>query len=412
VVCLAFLTAIVGAEQPASAQDTPWASRMFEETSHDFGVVAKGAEVEFAFVLENIYTEDIHIRRVSSSCGCTNPRITKSTLRTGEKGEILAVIDTRHFSKRKGATLTVEFDRPQSAIVHLRVDVYIRTDVVFEPGQVEFGTVIQGETTTRPMKLYYAGRSDWRIRAIYTASDFVYVTATEAERRYSSSTGAYSVTYDIDIQLKPETPEGYINEPIRFVTNDVNANAANFVIPVHGLVTPPVSARPSPLMLGLLCPGESSSRNLVVRAGAPFQISEIRCEDPRFHFEVDSDAKAIQVVQVSFEGGMLPEQFSVPFQVITDLPVDGEIEVTAVGRVCEEERPDSTSPSGVDGPIEVPPVVPESVISPSEDGFSPPASIGSDPGVVEVPLYVPEEGPRITPMPPSMAEPAPSEMYR
>jgi len=411
---------LILAGQASHAQDTPWAARMFEETSHDFGVVAKGAAVEFAFVLENIYEQDVHIRRVSSSCGCTNPRITNNTLRTGETGEVLAVIDTRHFSKRKGATLTVEFDRPQPAVVHLRVDVYIRTDVVFEPGQVEFGTVIQGETTTTPMKLYYAGRSDWRISAIYTASDFVYVTATETERRYSSSTGAYTVAYDIDVQLKPEAPEGYINEPIRFVTNDVNSSAANFVIPVHGLVTPPVTARPSPLLLGLLDPGESSTRNLVVRAGSPFRVSDIRCEDPRFHFEVDSDAKSIQVVQVSFDGAMLPEQFSVPFQIVTDLSPEEEIEVTAVGRVIDESPTGPSPPSVIDEPdviqpfrpLEATPLPPGSVIPPLGETESLPSVTEPESPVVRASESAPRSVSSISPMPPSLVGRAPSEMYR
>ena len=44
---------------PASAQD--WAVKMFQTLSHDFGVVARGEKAEFAFVLENLYVEDVHI---------------------------------------------------------------------------------------------------------------------------------------------------------------------------------------------------------------------------------------------------------------------------------------------------------------------------------------------------------------
>ena len=41
-----------------------WAKAMFDHTSHDFGVVARGAKVEHRFVIENIYEEDAHIQSV------------------------------------------------------------------------------------------------------------------------------------------------------------------------------------------------------------------------------------------------------------------------------------------------------------------------------------------------------------
>ena len=47
----------------ARAQD--WARKMFDHTTHDFGVIARGAKVEHRFVVENIYEEDAHIKSVS-----------------------------------------------------------------------------------------------------------------------------------------------------------------------------------------------------------------------------------------------------------------------------------------------------------------------------------------------------------
>ena len=38
-----------------------WARAMFDHTTHDFGVVARGAKVEHRFIIENIYEEDAHV---------------------------------------------------------------------------------------------------------------------------------------------------------------------------------------------------------------------------------------------------------------------------------------------------------------------------------------------------------------
>src|SRR5262245_10828194 len=57
-----------------------WAQKMFPTTSHDFGHVARGSKAEFAFEIQNLYEEDVHIADVKTSCGCTTPTVTKATL--------------------------------------------------------------------------------------------------------------------------------------------------------------------------------------------------------------------------------------------------------------------------------------------------------------------------------------------
>ena len=87
---------------PCAAQE--WADKMFETRSHDFGTIARAAKAEFAFELTNLYLEDVHIASVRASCGCTTPRIEKETLKTYEKGAIIAHINSESFLGRQGAT--------------------------------------------------------------------------------------------------------------------------------------------------------------------------------------------------------------------------------------------------------------------------------------------------------------------
>ena len=96
------------ASAPPRRQAQDWAKAMFDRTTHDFGVVARGAKVEHRFVVENSYEEDAHIKSVSSSCGCSTPQVTKQLLKTWEKAEIVVTLDTRGFLGRKDATITVD----------------------------------------------------------------------------------------------------------------------------------------------------------------------------------------------------------------------------------------------------------------------------------------------------------------
>ena len=94
-----------------------WAQKMFKITRHDFGHVARDAKTEFRFEITNLYEEDVHIADVRTSCGCTTPSIVNNTLKTWEKGAILATFNTHSFTGQRGATLTVTIDKPYFAEV-------------------------------------------------------------------------------------------------------------------------------------------------------------------------------------------------------------------------------------------------------------------------------------------------------
>ncbi|WP_347245800.1 DUF1573 domain-containing protein [Thermogutta sp.] len=278
----------------ASARAQKWAEAMFDHTSHNFGMVARGAKVEHVFPLKNIYVEDVHIASVRTSCGCTQPRITKDTLKTFETGAIIATVDTRGFLGRKDATITVTFDKPYPAEVQLHTYVYIRSDVVFDPGVVLFNAVPQGTAAERTVKLLYAGRSDWQIVKAVPSAEFLEVQINQTGR------GAGEVTYQLVVTLKPSAPAGYLQEQIELFTNDTLEEARRLVLPVEGSVVPQVTVQPSQLALGTLSPGQTVTKNLVVQARVPFRVTGLQVPDKRFSFVLPDTEKSVQVIPVSF----------------------------------------------------------------------------------------------------------------
>src|ERR1700722_18745958 len=65
------------------ADPNDWAKAMFDSTSHDFGVVARGAEVVHRFRVKNLYKEDVQISTVTTSCGCTAPQFDQTPVKSG-----------------------------------------------------------------------------------------------------------------------------------------------------------------------------------------------------------------------------------------------------------------------------------------------------------------------------------------
>ncbi len=304
--------------QGAAAQE--WAVKMFAVTSHDFGVVARGAKAEFDFVVQNIYEEDVHIASVRSSCGCTQPKILKDSLKTWEKSAIRAMIDTRSFLGRKDATLTVTLDRPFPAEVQLHVYVYIRGDVVVQPGVINFGTVAAGIGAVQKARISYAGRPDWQVLRVESANPHLTAEIVETER------GPAGIKYDLTARLKPEAPAGYIQDHLVLVTNDYQASTARVPVPVEGIVGSAISVRPSVLMMATET-GAPVTRQMVVQGREPFRIVEIVADDPRVRAAPSAESKSLHIIGVTFTGSTTTGIVNARLLVRTDAGKESRLEV-------------------------------------------------------------------------------------
>lgn len=295
----------------ASAQQ--WAQKMFATTKHDFGTVARGAKAEYEFEVENIFKEDVHIASVRSSCGCTTPSISKDTLKTYEKGAIVAKFNTASFLGHRSATITVVIDKPYYAEMQLQVSGFIRSDVVFEPGSVNLGQLEQGAGGEAKVKVTYAGRDNWNIEDVRSANSHFEVELSDPTR------GRGQVTYTMTVRLKPDAPIGFINDQLTLVSDD----ARNQTIPlqVEGRVMSILDVSPSSLLIGSVEPGQKVTKQLVVKSKQKFKITDVTCEDGCFTFKLPAaDAgKTLHLVPVTFTAPDLPGKFTVKINIATDI---------------------------------------------------------------------------------------------
>ncbi len=306
VASLAMMTFLAPA---ANAQQ--WARKMFKTTSHNFGVVAKGAKAEYDFELQNIFVEDVHLAAVRSSCGCTEPHIVNPDLKTWEKGAIRAVFNTKSFVGSRSATVTVVIDRPYFAEVQLSVRGYIRGDVLFTPGSVSFGEVEASQVAERTVSVSYAGRSSWDITDVRSANPHFEVELSDRQSQYGR------VSYKMLVRLKDDTPVGYIQDQLTIVTND--SYNGTLELPVEGRVVSPVTVSPASLFLGVLKPGQTVKKKLVVRGTKPFKITGVDCPGDCFQFQTKDESNKIHLVPVTFTAGDKPGKVSQKIEIRTDL---------------------------------------------------------------------------------------------
>lgn len=310
---------------PASAQD--WARKLFDQTNHNFGTVARGAKVEYAFTVTNVFQEDVHISAVRSSCGCTTPQIVNPTLKTWDKGQILAQFNTRNHLGDKNATITVTIDKPFFAEVQLQVAGYIRSDVVLDPGFVDFGNVDQGGVAEKKINISYAGRETWQILDVQSAN--THLEAQLAQTARSSG----QVGYQLTVRLKDDAPIGYLKDHLKLITNDEKNK--EIPVDVEGQIVADLTVSPASLFMGVVQTGKKVTKQLVVKGKKPFKITGIECQDSCFSFKSPEAAAAVHLVPVTFEASDEPGKVTQKIRIQTDLGEGVSSELNAYAEVVK-----------------------------------------------------------------------------
>ena len=322
------------------ARGQEWAEKMFTTTSHDFGSVARGAATQFRFEFSNPFEEPIHVQSAYSSCGCTSPTIEKDTLTTFEKSAIIAKFNTDSFFGHKSATVTVTFDKPMRAQVQLRVSGNIRTDVVFNPGRIDFAGVDRGKGAERITILDYAAGSHWKLKEAKSSNEHLTVEYKERGR------GNGRVSYEIISKLDESTPIGDFNDQILFVSED----GQKFPLSVTGRVVSEINVSPETVFLGEVAPEQLVTKKLIVRSAKPFKIVKTEGEPEGLKFEYDDKADVRHLVTVSYTGTPKPGLVAANIRFVTDLGEEVKGQFSMQAQVVKP-RTAKASPTAKTNPV-------------------------------------------------------------
>lgn len=326
---IVFALLACGMAPPALAQE--WAQKMFQTTSYDFGTVAKDAKTEFRFELRNPYVEDVHIASVRTSCGCTTPLIEKQTLKTHEKGAIVAHFNTDRFVGQRGATLTVTIDRPFFAEVQLQVKGNIQPDVVVTPGSVAFGTVKQGTAWQQRVRVQVPAYRQFQVQGVRTGSDYLQAKVTPVRDQLGNT------AYELLVRLSEKAPAGPFQERLLLVAND--GVQREIPVLVEGQVKPAgqsVTVSPASLVV-VVQPGQSVQKQVVLKGDRPFRIKSITANDQRIQFGSanSQEAKALHLIPVTFNAGDQQGRIEDVIKILTD--IDGrEVALPATAMVTAQ----------------------------------------------------------------------------
>jgi len=308
----------------ARAEVQNWPDTLFSERSHDFGPVPRGGVVRHPFVLSNKLNVPISILNLRVSCGCTSGTSSASVVQPGQTAIIEAQMDTRNFVGRKSTTLFVSvMAGSQESEIGLGVSSLILSDVVLNPGVVDFGLVNRGQTPSQMIAIDRIGKPEWKIVKLTSACKAINATLQETRRQDGA------VGYQLNVSIKPEAAAGVIRDEIRLVTND--PETPSIPVPIGVQVRGELTASPPMLALGNV-PATGIQGKFVVKASKPFAISRIEGTGEGFNLkEGESVKKALHILTLTFNPAesKVRGDLSRSFRITTDLPGEAPIDVSA-----------------------------------------------------------------------------------
>lgn len=308
VIVPAMLVFFLFASKATTANADDLRKKLVSETKHDFGPVARGAKSIHRFVVKNPYSKPITIASVRSSCGCTTATFSKKEIAPYGTGEIIADFNTRSFLGKKSATITVSLAKPYRHEIQLIVTGYIRSDIVFDPGAVDFKDVDSGVAKKFTTVISHAGSPAWRILDIQSGCSHLSAELVELERT------AKLVKYRLTTTIDENTPTGFLNAELIVITNDRKLNTISLSVVAN--VKSLVSVSPSQISIPALENGIVKKTKLVIRGNEEFQITAIKCDDPRVDVKVASLPKKVHFATVTFNStgrSNLPNEIPVTF---------------------------------------------------------------------------------------------------
>lgn len=108
----------------------------FAETSHKFGIIEEGGQVNHKFFFENSGKGDLFIKDATATCGCTVPSYPKTPIRTGETSYIRISFNTKEKTGAQKPVVTVYTNARKEPF-----KLYLEGEVIPKVGGNEEGAV-------------------------------------------------------------------------------------------------------------------------------------------------------------------------------------------------------------------------------------------------------------------------------
>lgn len=239
-------SALLGEQPGAAAAGAPKAQVV--EPAYNFGTALSGPPLNHVFMIKNVGNAPLEIRNVSSSCGCTVAKPSKTILAPGEVATVAASIDTRFEQGHNLAVVTLTTNDPANASLQLKMEGVIKPQVAAQPMDLDFGSVHHGSAVVRDVVVSdMIGGAGFTLKSVKNDSPYIKVTQSA---RSDGKPGAL-----LHVALSPAMPPGPISDTLRIETSRAPLRVA-----ILGVVNGDLIVKPNQVSFGILAHHQGAVR--------------------------------------------------------------------------------------------------------------------------------------------------------
>ncbi len=282
---------------PAAPAQTvsAWADKLFAGvTTHDFGVVPRGAQLKYSFKMTNIYKVPLEVTGIRVSCGCVTASTNTKVLQPNESAALDINMDGRQFNGHKQVRVYVTVGPEYVSTATLTVTANARQDVVFTPGELDFGSVARGQSPSKFIDVEYVGGVEWQVTEIVKSAASPFDLKVETLPQLVNQPPRRG--YRIHATVKADAPAGQFKQEVVLKTNDPSSPVLTFN--VSGSVQATLTVSPSPVAVTGLRVGESQTKKLLVRGHRDFKITAVDGQGDGITVEIPNRQEKTHVLTV------------------------------------------------------------------------------------------------------------------
>jgi len=256
------------------------------EPLKDFGTVAKGDKLEWAFQVKNTGTADLEIISAKPTCGCTVADFDK-IIKPGATGKVSAHVDTAAFAGPINKGITLETNDPTAPTAQVTITAVVKPFVEAYPAGFLRYNLLQGEVDKQSVTLYSDEIEPFNITKIESPQEWVKVDfkKTEGMEVMQNLGKAGQNQWKIDVTVGgPDAKVGPLAEKIRILTT--SKHQPEYWVSVAGVVRPSIRVEPTALNFGEVAPTDTAAtRTILVRSNnlktpEAFQVTKAESNVP------------------------------------------------------------------------------------------------------------------------------------
>jgi len=310
-----------------AGDDRPHGRIVFDETVHDFGAVPQHAALHHAFQFRSAGAGLLKIDRVHAGCGCTAVSLAQKEIAPGKTGSISATLDTQSSEGTIVKTIQVFTDDPDNKSILLQLKANVMPEIVCTPPHLDFGEITTGADPELRVKV----ESPQGRRFVVTG---VESSLSLAKPRFERNRdGGFSVC----VKIENPTPSGSFNGFITIRTD--LGGAPELKVTLTGNVAARTYAIPAKLMFGVVAPGTTASREVVVRANGwdGLKVESVHAGDGLSVTAEETDPGKEWKIAVRIDGSPAPGLLKSELRIAVNDPLVKEVVVPVYAVIRDGE---------------------------------------------------------------------------